>query len=209
MTEEISKVIAALERNSIKGLYAENSAEACRLVRELLPKGAVISSGGSVSLMQSGVYDIITGSDYNYLDRTSDPEAVKKAFTADYYFMGCNAVTADGVLYNVDGYANRVSALAFGPSRVIIIAGINKIVKDLDEAVYRVKTVAAPLNAKRLGCDTYCAKTGRCVSLLKEHPQMSDGCDSEKRICCTYTVAARQRIKDRITVIIVNEELGL
>jgi len=123
--------------------------------------------------------------------------------------MGCNAVTADGVLYNVDGYANRVSALAFGPSRVIIIAGTNKIVKDLDEAVYRVKTVAAPLNAKRLGCDTYCAKTGRCVSLLKEHPQMSDGCDSEKRICCTYTVAARQRIKDRITVIIVNEELGL
>ena len=201
MTEEISKVIAALERNSIKGLYAADSAEACRLVHELLPKGAVISSGGSVSLRQSGVYDIITGSDYNYLDRTSDPEAVKKAFTADYYFMGCNAVTADGVLYNVDGYANRVSALAFGPSRVIIIAGTNKIVKDLDEA--------APLNAKRLGCDTYCAKTGRCVSLLKEHPQMSDGCDSEKRICCTYTVAARQRIKDRITVIIVNEELGL
>ena len=84
MTEEISKVIAALERNSIKGLYAADSAEACRLVRELLPKGAVTSSGGSVSIRQSGVYDIITGSEHNYLDRTSDPEAVKKTFTEDY-----------------------------------------------------------------------------------------------------------------------------
>lgn len=88
MTEEISNVIAALERNSIKGLYAENSAEACRLVRELLPKGAVISSGGSVSLRQSGVYDIITGSDYNYLDRTSDSRSRKKGFYGGLLFYG-------------------------------------------------------------------------------------------------------------------------
>lgn len=202
-------MLAAIEKNDMVGIYAKSSAEAREIVKGLLHEGAVISSGGSVTLKESGIYDLITGGDYNYLDRVVDADATKKAFKADFYLLGCNAITKDGVLYNVDGFANRISALTFGPERVIVVAGKNKIVDNLNDAVYRVKTVAAPLNAKRLGCKTYCAEHGRCVSLNKEDPQMCDGCSSPQRICCSYAVTAKQRIKGRITVIIIDEELGL
>ena len=206
---DIKEVLAAIEKNDMVGIYAKSSAEAREIVKGLLHEGAVISSGGSVTLKESGIYDLITGGDYNYLDRAVDADATKKAFKADFYLLGCNAITKDGVLYNVDGFANRISALTFGPERVIVVAGRNKIVDNLNDAVYRVKTVAAPLNAKRLGCKTYCAEHGRCVSLNKEDPQMCDGCSSPQRICCSYAVTAKQRIKGRITVIIIDEELGL
>ena len=202
-------VISAIERNNMIALYAKNGAEALEMVKGIINKGATVSSGGSMTLKQTGIYDLITNGDYNYLDRTVDPDATKKAFSADYYLLGCNAVTKDGVLYNVDGFANRISALTFGPEKVIVVAGKNKIVNTLEDAIYRVKTIAAPLNAKRLGCDTYCAKHGKCVSLNMDAPAMTDGCKSSARICCSYVVTAQQRIKDRITVILVDEELGL
>ncbi len=205
----MDNVIQALKRNNMNAVFAKNSAEALELVKSMLKKGATVSSGGSMTLKQTGIYDLITNGDYNYLDRTVDPEATKKAFGADYYLLGCNAVTKDGVLYNVDGFANRISALTFGPAKVIVVAGKNKIVDTLDDAVYRVKTVAAPLNAKRLNCNTYCAKHGKCASLSMKEPVMSDGCASDERICCSYVITAQQRIKDRITVILVDEELGL
>ena len=206
---DIQQVLAAIEKNDMKGIYAKSSADAMETVKGLLNKGATVSSGGSMTLKQTGIYDLITGGDYNYLDRTADPDATKNAFKADYYLLGCNAITKDGVLYNVDGFANRISALTFGPEKVIVVAGRNKIVDTLKDAILRVKTVAAPLNAKRLGCKTYCAEHGKCVSLNKDDPQMYDGCSSPQRICCSYAVTAKQRIKDRITVIIIDEELGL
>ena len=122
--------------------------------------------------------------------------------------MSSNAVTESGVLYNVDGNGNRVAALTFGPKSVIVVMGYNKIVKDLDEAVRRVKTVSAPANAVRLNCETYCRHTGVCVSLSKEHPEMADGCRNSDRVCATYVVSGQQRVKDRIKVILVGEELG-
>ena len=206
---DIKSVLAAIEKNDMRALYAVDCAQARRMVKEILKKGATVSSGGSMTLRESGIYELITGGDYNYLDRAVDADATRNAFKADYYLLGCNAITRDGVLYNVDGFANRISALTFGPERVIVVAGRNKIVDSLEDAILRVKTVAARLNAKRLGCKTYCAEHGRCVSLNKEGSQMCDGCSSPQRICCSYAVTAKQRIKDRITVIIIDEELGL
>ena len=122
--------------------------------------------------------------------------------------MSSNAVTENGELYNVDGNSNRVSALLYGPSSVIVVIGVNKIVKNIDEAVRRVKVCAAPKNTVRLSCETPCSKTGECVSLLREDSKMPDGCRCDGRICCNYVVCAQQRHKNRIKVVIVNEQLG-
>lgn len=204
---EMEQVIQNLEKNNMQGYYAADCAAARDIVRQLLTPGATVANGGSITLRQCGIQDIISGGDYQYI-RRSKPDGEHKAASAAFYFTGSNAITEDGVLYNVDGYANRVSALCFGPKNVIVVAGRNKIVKNLDEAVYRVKTVAAPMNAARLSCNTYCAKNGKCVSLLKENPDMSDGCSSEQRICCSYVITAQQRVKNRIKVILIDEELG-
>ena len=111
-------------------------------------------------------------------------------------------------LYNVDGNSNRVACIVYGPRQVIMIVGVNKIVKDIDDAIYRVKTVCAPMNTQRLDVKTPCNKTGKCISLSKENPYLCDGCGGDNRICCNYVVSAKQRHKNRIKVIIVNENLG-
>ena len=111
--------------------------------------------------------------------------------------MSSNAITENGELYNVDGNGNRVAALVWGPKSVIVVAGYNKIVKDIDEAKTRVREIAAPSNAARLGCDTPCTKTGHCMD-----------CSSSKRICATTVITGRQRVENRIKVILVGEELG-
>ena len=122
---------------------------------------------------------------------------MRAAFNSDTFISSTNALTEDGELYNVDGNGNRVSAMIFGPRQVIVVAGINKIVKDMAEAVKRVETVAAPKNTVRLECDTPCARTGECAH-----------CHSDSRICCSYVRLAQQRVPNRIKVIIVNHELG-
>ena len=110
---------------------------------------------------------------------------------------------------NVDGFSNRISSIAFGPKKVIMIVGVNKIVKDVKEGLLRVKKIAAPKNCVRLKLDNPCVKLGKCVSLFKsDDPDMCDGCDKETRICCNYLISAKQREKGRITVVFVNEELG-
>lgn len=214
MTEMIERTMSALERNNMKPYYCESRAEALELLKTLLPKGASVSHGGSVTIAEIGARELLSSGGYNYLDRSkcTTPEETaqlyRDCFSADVFLTSSNAVTENGELYNVDGNANRVSCIAFGPKSVIAVVGVNKIVKDLDAAIYRVKTIAAPKNTVRLGLDTYCAKTGKCVSLNSECPAMSDGCHSPARICCSYLVSGQQRVKDRIKVIIVNEELG-
>jgi hypothetical protein len=117
-------------------------------------------------------------------------------------------VTENGELYNVDGNSNRVACIVYGPKQVVMIVGVNKIVKDINEAIQRVKTTSAPPNTVRLGLDTPCSKLGKCVSLLKDNSLICDGCQSPSRVCCNYVVSAKQRHKDRIKIIIVNENLG-
>lgn len=216
MNERIEKTMSALERNNMRALYAENCAEARALVQEMLFKGAVIASGGSVSLKQSGVWDIIGSPDYNFLDRTKPGlteeeklDIFRATIGCDFYFCSSNAVTENGELINVDGFANRISAISFGPKKVIMLVGVNKLVKDVNEGLLRVKRIAAPKNTARLEIDAPCRKYGRCISLCgSECPNITDGCGGDTRICCDYLISARQRIHNRINVILCNEELG-
>ena len=216
MSVSVEKTIKNLELNNIKAYYAENKAEVCKIVSDLLFDGAVITAGGSVSLKESGVWDIIESCKYNFHDRAKPGitdeerlEAFKAAIGCDFFFCSSNAVTENGELVNVDGTANRISSICFGPKNVIMIAGINKLVKNVDEGLLRIKRTAAPKNTERLKIDAPCRKLGHCVSLLKNAcPDMTDGCRGNTRICCDYLVSAMQRQKDRIKVIICNEPLG-
>ncbi len=203
-----------LKKNNMEFYYADTAADVKGIVESLMPEGCTVTHGGSVSMKECGVPELLNSGKYNYIDRSkaSTPEEVKQvyrqAFSADVYISSANAITESGVLYNVDGNSNRIAAIAYGPDSVIIIAGYNKIVHDLNEAEIRVKTEAAPPNCVRLECDTYCASKGECLSLSKAGREITDGCGSDARICCNYLISAQQRHKGRIKVIIVGEELG-
>ncbi len=200
----IEGVMAALRRNKMKPFYVENCDQLKVIIRELVKNDKLITIGGSMTLRESGVTEMLeeefSGA---FLDRSAaqDREEVEEimraAFNSDTFISSTNALTEDGELYNVDGNGNRVSAMIFGPRQVIVVAGINKIVKDMTEAVKRVETVAAPKNTVRLECDTPCARTGECAH-----------CHSDSRICCSYVRLAQQRVPNRIKVIIVNQEFG-
>ncbi len=212
MEKYIEETLKKLENNNMESFYAETRSEVVPLLKKLIKSGSSVGVGGSVTLSETGVLDMLREGDYRFLDRfreglTRDEvtDIFKESFRADVYISSTNAVTEDGELYNVDGNANRISAIAFGPETVIIIAGINKIVKDIDAAVKRVKTIAAPKNCVRLGKNTYCGKTGQCVC---PDGGMGKGCDSPDRICRHYLVTSKQASKDRIKVILVGENLG-
>jgi len=196
--------MAALEKNNMKAYFVGSREQLYDLVRSLVKNDRLITAGGSVTLEESGVKQLLmTEFKGVYLDRSegTTPEEVEdilhKAFVSDTFFASTNAVTEDGELYNVDGRGNRVSAMIYGPTQVVLIVGVNKIVRNMDEAVKRVEQVAAPLNTKRLHCETPCEVTGTCAH-----------CHSKSRICCSYVRLGQQRVQDRIKVIIVNEELG-
>ena len=202
MDERIQKVMDNLSKNRMKPYFAENREELYRIIGELVKNDKLITSGGSMTLKDSGVIDFLLKNPA-YLDRSAGktPEEVeeimRKAFISDTFLASSNAITEDGELYNVDGKGNRVSAMIYGPKQVIIVAGVNKIVGNLTEAKERVEKIAAPKNTVRLSCETPCAKTGECMH-----------CRSDARICCAYVTLAQQRVPDRIKVILVNEELG-
>lgn len=206
----IEKTMENLKKNRMVPYFVKTKEEALEKVRELLSPGDVVSVGGSVTLKQTGVMDLLRNGDYRFLDREEkgvDVGAIyREAFSADAFICSSNAITENGELYNVDGNGNRVAAMIFGPKSVIVVAGKNKIVRDIPEATKRLKTVAAPKNTKRLSCKTYCEETGVCMGA--DDTEMCAGCQSDGRICCAYTVLSHQRTKDRIKVILVDEELG-
>ena len=214
MKNRVETTLKNLKRNKMEAYYVDTKEDAQKLVRTLISKGDTLSCGGSVTLKQTGIYDIISSDDYNFLDRSAceTPEQVeevyRKTFCADAFFTSANAVTENGELYNVDGNSNRVAAILYGPKSVICICGVNKLVKNIGEAITRVKTKAAPPNTVRLGIETPCAKTGECISLKKDNPEMCEGCYGDGRICCNYVVCAQQRHVNRIKVIIIGEEYG-
>lgn len=215
MQAKVEKTMENLKKNNIKPFFVETKEEVLPLIRTLVSEGDTVSNGGSVTLKQTGVIDELKSGKYNYLDRSKEgitreeiEQVYRDTYSADVYFASSNAVTESGYLYNVDGNSNRVSAILYGPKSVVLVCGYNKIVKDIDEAVTRVKTLAAPPNTVRLNCDTYCAGKGSCVSLNKEDGEICDGCHSAARICCNFVISAQQRHVDRIKVIIVGEELG-
>lgn len=212
--KRIHKTIQALKKNNMEGFYAPTKEDAVAKVKALLEEGQVITCGGSMTLNECGVKDLMRSGAYHFMDReapglTSEELEVlyRQSFSADAYITGTNAITEDGLLYNIDGTGNRVAAILYGPKKVIVVAGYNKLVKNLEEAIARVKTVAAPVNAIRLDRKTYCTQTGECMGICG---QMADGCRSEERICSLYAVCGMQAVynKDRIKVILVGEELG-
>ena len=211
----IPKVAENLKRNNMQPFVVEKKEEILPLLKTLLPDGASVGVGGSVTLDELGVIPFLREGNYNFFDRYAEgltrPETVevmRNALLADAFLTSSNAVTEKGELYNVDGNGNRVAALCFGPKEVIVIVGANKIVKDLKAAEERVKTIAAPKNCTRLGIETPCFKNGECASMKMEVREMCDGCFGDGRICCTYVLSGYQRVKDRIKVILCKENLG-
>ena len=209
-------IVNALKNNNIDCKVAKDRKEALSLVKDMLFKGAVIANGGSVSVIEAGILDLVKNGDYEYVDRNKPGitpkeqlEVYMKTHGADFYFCSTNALTESGELINVDGFSNRISSILFGPKKVIMIVGKNKIVKDVKEGFLRIKKTAAPLNCERLGIDSPCRKLGHCISLQKsDNPDITDGCDIDRRICRNYLVSAKQMVKDRICVVLVDENLG-
>ena len=200
---------AALESNNFEVYLAENKQEACKTVLEdIMPKlsARTISWGGSMTFMACGLYQQLKENpDLQVLD-TSDKkipaeemlERRRQALLVDLFFTGTNAVTEAGQLVNLDMTGNRICALTFGPKWVIVLVGRNKIVADLDEAMFRVKNYAAPVNAMRLDKKTPCVKTSYCQE-----------CESPDRICNTWTITEKSFPKKRVKVVLINEDLGL
>lgn len=198
------RTIENLEKNNMKGYFVQNEEETINKIEELIKEEDTVTVGGSMTLFETGIIDFLRNGKYNFLDRYKEgltPEDIKdiyrKSFSADAYFTSSNAVTEEGELYNVDGRGNRVAAMIYGPDKVIVVVGVNKIVKDLDEAIMRNREWAAPANAKRLDKKTPCAEVGYCMD-----------CKSKDRICSEYVVIKRQMDEGRIHVVIVNKELG-
>lgn len=212
----IRNTIENLRRNNMEAQYVPTAADALAALKSYLTPGCTIGVGGSVTLDEIGAIDLFRSGDYAFLDRYAPaltPAEIKdiyrRSLWADVYVMSANAITENGELYNVDGRSNRVAALLYGPDSVVVIAGVNKIVSDIDEAIHRHKTAAAPANAARLHCNTPCVRTGKCVSMMRQgEDSMCAGCASEDRICANYVVSARQREAGRIKVILVGDVLG-
>lgn len=215
MTSKLDITMSNLNKNGISTFHVAKKSEVIPLLKQLMTKGDTIGVGGSATLSECGVIEFLRNGDYLFFDRYDSEltsaglqDVFLKSNSADVYLCSSNAITEKGELYNVDGRSNRVSAIAHGPKSVILVVSVNKIVKNLEEAVFRVKTIAAPKNCQRLNSNTYCKDKGKCMSLLKDNTGMADGCDSPDRICCNYLVSAKQRQNGRIKVIFIDEEAG-
>lgn len=194
------KIINGLESRNMSGYYASDRAEALKIALELIPEGSSIGMGGCTSAVEIGLVDAVKNGKYAFIDRDAIADkrrAMLDTYDADVFISGANGITEDGIMVNVDGNANRVSAIANGPKKVIFIVGMNKVAKDLDGAMKRARNIAAPINAQRFGLSTPCSKTGSCMD-----------CKSPDTICCQILITRFSRHKDRIHVILVNDELG-
>ena len=194
------KVIKGLESRNMSGYYAANKEEALAKALELIPKGSSVSMGGAMSAHEIGLVDAVRGDEYRFIDRMAfeDPRAALLAgYDADVFLASANAITEDGILVNIDGNSNRVSAIAQGPRKVLFIVGMNKVCDDVDGAIKRARNVAAPINAQRFGLSTPCSKTGSCFN-----------CKSPDTICCQFLITRFSRHDGRIHVILVNDDLG-
>ncbi len=201
---KLKKVKKALIDNNMDARILGSVQEVREEIKKIIEEGASVSVGGSQSLFECDIINMLREMNVQYDDRYKEGltreelvEIYRRAFLCDYYLCSSNAVTMNGELYNVDGNANRVAAITYGPKKVILVVGRNKIVSDLEEAKRRVQTIAAPANCIRLSKDNACTYAGECMD-----------CTSSTRICCTSVTHTYQLNKDRIVVLLVNEELG-
>jgi L-lactate utilization protein LutB len=194
------KVIKGLKSRNMTGYYAKDKDEALKLALDLIPEGSTVTMGGAMSAHEIGLVKTLKEGNYNFIDRDDyedKRQAALLAYDADVFLSSTNAMTEDGILVNIDGNSNRVSAIAHGPKKVVMIVGMNKVCSDVDGALKRARNVAAPINAQRFGITTPCTQTGSCMN-----------CKSADTICCNFLITRYSRHTDRIHVILVNESLG-
>lgn len=204
LNKRINKTIKNLKSNNMNGYYAKSPEELMDIVKGLIKKGDTVSVGGSMTLFETNIIELLRNGDYNFLDRYKEnltPEDIKElyfqSFKADAYFASSNAVTEDGYLYNVDGRGNRVAAMIYGPEKVILICGANKIVENVEQAIKRNERIAGPANTIRLNRKTPCKELGYCVE-----------CKSPERVCNDYVLIKNQMNSDRIHVIFLEDSYG-
>lgn len=199
----MQKLLDALKKRNINGYFVSSRDEAVKKAVEMIPENSSVGFGGSVTLEQIGILDLLRKrKDIELLDRTKLKDSKQlyelyiKMFSCDIFLSSSNAITEEGQIANVDGRGNRVAMITFGPRKVVIIVGKNKITKSLDAAIDRIRKVACPLNVKRL------------KELAKSSPVASTIDITEEKIWGQVSIIERQLDKDRIHVIIVNEDLG-
>jgi len=192
----------SLRQNGFDARFFPDKDAVREQVLEACESAASIGFGGSMTIVELGVQDALAGKGKRLLDHGRAPNEEKAAtrlaqLTCDLFLTGTNAVTLDGCLVNMDGNGNRINAMTFGPKKVIVVAGANKIVADMEEGIRRIKTTAAPRNAKRLKLSTPCAVTGFC-----------EDCSSPQRICSVYSVMVRKPRMTDISVLLCGEPMG-
>lgn len=198
-----NRVAEALKARNMDAWYVKTREEAVAKALELIPEGSTISMGGSASVRESGLTEALDCGNYVFYDRDKaatqeeKQEIAFKAFTCDWYLGSVNGMSEDGVFVNIDGNANRVAAYAFGPKNVLLIVGMNKVVKTEEDAMHRARNEAAPINTQRFGIQTPCVKNGSCFD-----------CKSPDCICCQIMVTRFSRIPKRFKIILVGENLG-
>lgn len=197
------RIIKKLAIRNMTGHYRDTAAEAVELARDLVEPGQSVTWGGSVSFSESGIKAALEADGHRMIDRSqaTTPEEQdamwREQVDADWFFMGTNAITLDGELVNIDGNANRLALLLHGPKHVCVIAGMNKVVADVESGLKRIRTVTCPLNAARLHTGTPCELAGVCSN-----------CHAEKCMCCQEVITRHSRHDGRIHVILVGEDLG-
>ena len=201
---QAKSLISAIEKRNMTAYYCENKEACLQKVLEILPEGCTIAWGGSESIKEAGIPDAVKESGKytvydraKYLSPRQEKEFNKLAFSSDYYFMSSNAITLDGMLMNIDGNGNRVANLIFGPEHVIVVVGMNKVVPTIEDAYDRIRNIASPPNTIRLRKNTPCSKLGKCGD-----------CYSDDCICNQIVITRRSRDKERIIVLLVNDNLG-
>ena len=197
------RIIKALESRNMNGYFTETREEALQQALSLIPEGSSIGWGGSVSIQEIGLKQAVIDGNYTVFNRDicTTPEEKRavelKTFGSDYFLCSTNAITEDGILVNIDGNANRVAAIAYGPLHVIMIVGMNKVTKDEEHAMLRARNVAAPINTQRFPITVPCKETGSCIN-----------CKSRDTICCQFLTTRYSRHVGRFHIILVNEDLG-
>ncbi len=202
--ERCKKTVERLKAHDFDAVYVKTKEEAVQKILKYVNSDTRVGAGGSVTIRDLGILDYLRGKGNTVLDhwapglsREATLEIRKAQMASDLFLSSSNAVTLNGELVNIDGIGNRVNAINFGPKKVILVAGYNKVAGDLDEAIKRVKNEATPLNARRLNIDVPCAKRGSCID-----------CNSPNRICRVVVIHERKPTFTDILVILVGEELG-
>lgn len=210
--ERFDELKRTFENNNFGFVVLDSMKDVVGYLDGNMEKGSTCAVGGSVTLDECGVLEHLRSGKYVFYDRYADnvdvKEIFRKSFSTDYYLASANAITRHGEVYLVDGTGNRVAAVTYGPEHVFLIVGKNKLVDNLSQAVSRVEKTAAPMNAKRLKLETYCASSGHCGSTESDRDNLMCTFRCRQTICSSTLILSRQRQKNRITILFVLENLG-